>query len=313
VANGRGVNPAGNGYSRGPYREIPIRGVAAPTVRFALCKHDRCSFTRDSGTSVRVGRHTSCRFAEDWLERPNAAAWSPGHACFRPVRSGPRVDSSEALSRSWRTADRTDASTPLLRPLCRHEQIVRGHVLNLRGRPAIVAGHQLGGRRHCDVPAVAAKPLADVFAPLEALHLVVARDLLLWVNFSHGRPYPVHPLTPFGAHPGIRELGPKRLHGHAATSRYPHEWRRRRKNCRKTLSGKAYIADHSLHLQRTTGSASTTSAGSCAAECQFHTPSPAPARHRSQQLIRISSLQVSLWLSYPFGSHRVYSSRSGGW
>ncbi len=67
--------------------------------------------------------------------------------------------------------------TGALRPLRRHEQVVRCGVLHLFGRPAVVAGHQLGRRCHRHVPAVPAKPVADVFAFLEVPQLVVAGDL----------------------------------------------------------------------------------------------------------------------------------------
>ena len=63
---------------------------------------------------------------------------------------------------------------------------------------------------------MAAEPLANVSALLEVPLLVVAGDLTLRVCFGHHRPYPIHSLTPLGAHIGVSEVGPERLHGDAA-------------------------------------------------------------------------------------------------
>src|ERR1700731_4427596 len=65
------------------------------------------------------------------------------------------------------------------RSLRGYEQVVRRGVAHLFGWRAVVAGHQLGGRRHGDVPAEAVETFADVFALLEVPQLVVARHLPL--------------------------------------------------------------------------------------------------------------------------------------
>src|ERR1700709_2950436 len=87
------------------------------------------------------------------------------------------------------------------RALCSHEQVPGDVVLDLFRDAAPIAGHQLEGRGHRHVPAVATEPIAPVLAFFEVPQFVGAGDLALRVHFGEYRADAIHPLAP--ARPGL--------------------------------------------------------------------------------------------------------------